>query len=202
MEENNKKLSEKTANENKSEVKINMFENNLNTFSEGEQMNRDYLVHLYNEDMSFLNKEIRMTRSGYIKMYSDIESSYQNRKKETTKQLIPMVIIYVIAIAVAIFLRAISKEFFGLEDLWMFGNSRKMAAYIGGIFLGFSRVISVSTSTILTAYVVKMIKTLKRFDRYRENALTKLEENKVNIISQYICRFSRLNFFALNYLSW
>lgn len=183
MEENNKKLSEKTANENKSEVKINMFENNLNTFSEGEQMNRDYLVHLYNEDMSFLNKEIRMTRSGYIKMYSDIESSYQNRKKETTKQLIPMVIIYVIAIVIAIFLRAISKEFFGLEDLWMFGNSRKMAAYIGGIFLGFSRVIFLSTSTILTAYVVKMIKTLKRFDRYRENALAKLEENKAECMS-------------------
>lgn len=183
MEENNKKLSEKTANENKSEVKINMFENNLNTFSEGEQMNRDYLVHLYNEDMSFLNKEIRMTRSGYIKMYSDIESSYQNRKKETTKQLIPMVIIYVIAIVIAIFLRAISKEFFGLEDLWMFGNSRKMAAYIGGIFLGFSRVIFLSTSTILIAYVVKMIKTLKRFDRYRENALAKLEENKAECMS-------------------
>ncbi len=183
MEENNKKLSEKTANENKSEVKINMFENNLNTFSEGEQMNRDYLVHLYNEDMSFLNKEIRMTRSGYIKMYSDIESSYQNRKKETTKQLIPMVIMYVIAIVIAIFLRAISKEFFGLEDLWMFGNSRKMAAYIGGIFLGFSRVIFLSTSTILTAYVVKMIKTLKRFDRYRENALAKLEENKAECMS-------------------
>lgn len=183
MEENNKKLSENTANENKSEVKINMFENNLNTFSESEQMNRDYLVHLYNEDMSFLNKEIRMTRSGYIKMYSDIESSYQNRKKETTKQLIPMVIMYVIAIVIAIFLRAISKEFFGLEDLWMFGNSRKMAAYIGGIFLGFSRVIFLSTSTILTAYVVKMIKTLKRFDRYRENALTKLEENKAECMS-------------------
>ena len=183
MEENNKKLSENTANENKSEVKINMFENNLNTFSEGEQMNREYLVHLYNEDMSFLNKEIRMTRSGYIKMYSDIESSYQNRKKETTKQLIPMVIIYVIAIVVAIFLRAISKEFFGLEDLWMFGNSRKMAAYIGGIFLGFSRVIFLSTSTILTAYVLKMIKTLKRFDRYRENALAKLEENKAECMS-------------------
>lgn len=183
MEENNKKLSENTTNENKSEVKINMFENNLNTFSEGEQMNRDYLVHLYNEDMSFLNKEIRMTRSGYIKMYSDIESSYQNRKKETTKQLIPMVIMYVIAIVIAIFLRAISKEFFGLEDLWMFGNSRKMAAYIGGIFLGFSRVIFLSTSTILTAYVVKMIKTLKRFDRYRENALTKLEENKAECMS-------------------
>ena len=183
MEENNKKLSENTANENKSEVKINMFENNLNTFSEGEQMNRDYLVHLYNEDMSFLNKEIRITRSGYIKMYSDIESSYQNRKKETTKQLIPMVIIYVIAIVVAIFLRAISKEFFGLEDLWMFGNSRKMAAYIGGIFLGFSRVIFLSTSTILTAYVLKMIKTLKRFDRYRENALAKLEENKAECMS-------------------
>ena len=183
MEDNNKKLSEKTANENKSEVKINMFENNLNTFSEGEQMNRDYLVHLYNEDMSFFNKEIRMTRSGYIKMYSDIESSYQNRKKETTKQLIPMVIMYVIAIVIAIFLRAISKEFFGLEDLWMFGNSRKMAAYIGGIFLGFSRVIFLSTSTILTAYVVKMIKTLKRFDRYRENALAKLEENKAECMS-------------------
>ena len=89
--------------DNKNAEKPDMFENNPDTFIEGEQMNRDYLVHLYNEDMSFLNKEIRMTRSGYIKMYSDIESSYQNRKKETTKQLIPMVVMYVIAIAVAIF---------------------------------------------------------------------------------------------------
>ena len=156
-----------------------MFENNPDTFSEGEQMNRDYLVSLYNEDMSFLNKEIRMTRSGYIKMYSDIESSYQNRKKETTKQLIPMVVMYVIAI----FLRLVSKEFLALMDLWMFGNPRKVAAYIGGIFLGFSRVIFLSTSTILITYVVKMIKTLKRFDRYRENALTKLEENKAECMS-------------------
>ena len=169
--------------DNKNAEKLDMFENNPDTFIEGEQMNRDYLVHLYNEDMSFLNKEIRMTRSGYIKMYSDIESSYQNRKKETTKQLIPMVVMYVIAIALAIFLRVVSKEFIALMDLWMFGDSRKLAAYIGGIFLGFSRVIFLSTSTILTAYVVKMIKTLKRFDRYRENALTKLEENKAECMS-------------------
>lgn len=175
--------TEENKQDNKNAGKVDMFENNPDTFSEGEQMNRDYLVHLYNEDMSFLNKEIRMTRSGYIKMYSDIESSYQNRKKETTKQLIPMVIMYVIAIALAIFLRVVSKEFLALMDLWMFGDSRKLAAYIGGIFLGFSRVIFLSTSTILTAYVVKMIKTLKRFDRYRENALTKLEENKAECMS-------------------
>lgn len=175
--------TEENKQDNKNAGKVDMFENNPDTFSEGEQMNRDYLVHLYNEDMSFLNKEIRMTRSGYIKMYSDIESSYQNRKKETTKQLIPMVIMYVIAIAAAIFLRVVSKEFIALMDLWMFGDSRKLAAYIGGIFLGFSRVIFLSTSTILIAYVVKMIKTLKRFDRYRENALTKLEENKAECMS-------------------
>lgn len=175
--------TEENKQDNKSAEKPDMFENNPDTFIEGEQMNRDYLVHLYNEDMSFLNKEIRMTRSGYIKMYSDIESSYQNRKKETTKQLIPMVIMYVIAIALAIFLRVVSKEFIALMDLWMFGDSRKLAAYIGGIFLGFSRVIFLSTSTILIAYVVKMIKTLKRFDRYRENALTKLEENKAECMS-------------------
>lgn len=175
--------TEENKQDNKNAGKVDMFENNPDTFSEGEQMNRDYLVHLYNEDMSFLNKEIRMTRSRYIKMYSDIESSYQSRKKETTKQLIPMVIMYVIAIALAIFLRVVSKEFIALMDLWMFGDSRKLAAYIGGIFLGFSRVIFLSTSTILTAYVVKMIKTLKRFDRYRENALTKLEENKAECMS-------------------
>ncbi len=169
--------------DNKNAEKPDMFENNPDTFIEGEQMNRDYLVHLYNEDMSFLNKEIRMTRSGYIKMYSDIESSYQNRKKETTKQLIPMVVMYVIAIAVAIFLRLVSKEFLALMDLWMFGRPRKVAAYIGGIFLAFSRVIFLSTSTILIAYVVKMIKTLKRFDRYRKNALTKLEDNKAECMS-------------------
>ena len=94
-----------------------------------------------------------------------------------------MVVMYVIAIAVAIFLRLVSKEFLALMALWMFGNPRKVAAYIGGIFLAFSRVIFLSTSTILIAYVVKMIKTLKRFDRYRENALTKLEENKAECMS-------------------
>ena len=120
--------TEENKQDNKNAGKVDMFENNPDTFIEGEQMNRDYLVHLYNEDMSFLNKEIRMTRSGYIKMYSDIESSYQNRKKETTKQLIPMVIMYVIAIALAIFLRVVSKEFIALIDLWMFGDSRKLAA--------------------------------------------------------------------------
>lgn len=80
--------TEENKQDNKNAEKPDMFENNPDTFIEGEKMNRDYLVHLYNEDMSFLNKEIRMTRSGYIKMYSDIESSYQNRKKETIKQLI------------------------------------------------------------------------------------------------------------------
>lgn len=174
---------EENKQDNKNAVKSDMFENNPDTFIEGEQMNRDYLVHLYNEDMSFLNKEIRMTRSGYIKMYSDIELSYQNRKKETTKQLIPIVILYVIAIALAIFLRAVSKEFFALEDLWEFGKPRKTAAYIGGIFLGFSRVIFLSTSTILITCAVKIRKTLKRFDKYRENALTKLEENKAECMS-------------------
>lgn len=174
---------EENKQDNKKAEKLDMFENNPDTFSEGEEMNRDYLVHLYNEDMSFLNKEIRMTRSGYIKMYSEIESSYQSRKKETTKQLIPMVVMYVIAIVVAIFLRLVSKEFFALMDLWQFGDQRKAAAYIGGIFLGFSRVIFLSTSTILIAYVVKIIKTLKRFDRYRENSLAKLEENKAECMS-------------------
>lgn len=59
--------TEENKQDNKNAGKVDMFENNPDTFSEGEQMNRDYLVHLYNEDMSFLNKEIRMTRSGYIK---------------------------------------------------------------------------------------------------------------------------------------
>ncbi len=58
--------TEENKQDNKNAGKVDMFENNPNTFIEGEQMNRDYLVSLYNEDMSFLNKEIRMTRSGYI----------------------------------------------------------------------------------------------------------------------------------------
>lgn len=107
--------TEENKQDNKSAEKPDMFENNPDTFSEGEQMNRDYLVSLYNEDMSFLNKEIRMTRSGYIKMYSDIESSYQNRKKETIKQLIPMVVMYVIAIAVGV--KGIPCPY-GFVDVW------------------------------------------------------------------------------------
>ena len=58
---------EENKQDNKKAEKLDMFENNPDTFSEGEEMNRDYLVHLYNEDMSFLNKEIRMTRSNVFR---------------------------------------------------------------------------------------------------------------------------------------
>lgn len=61
MEENNKKLSENTANgENHSEKQSlgDMFySNNLDTFGENDKINREYLKELYGEDMDFLIKK-------------------------------------------------------------------------------------------------------------------------------------------------
>lgn len=182
----NKTLSENTENKSadgKSELSYKPEFDNLDTFAEGEQMDRAYLKELYGEDMDFLNKEVRMTRSQYISSYNSISKAYSVRKRETVKSLIPIAVLYAVAIAVAVFLRAVSNEFYSLVDLWEYGDSRTAAAYISGIFMAFSWLIFLSTSAILIISVITALKTLFRFKRYKKYSIQQLENRKVECMS-------------------
>ncbi len=156
---------------------------NLDTFAEGEQMDRTYLKELYGENMDFLNKDVRMTRSQYISMYNEIGKNYSERKRELIKSLAVVVAVYAVAIILAVVFRSISNEFFELMLMSDAGNPRKAAAYITGIFMAFSRVIFISTTAILIICLVTAIKNLKRLNRNKKFSIEQLENRKAEFMS-------------------
>lgn len=156
---------------------------NIDTFSESEKMDRTYLKELYGENMDFLNKEVRITRSEYISKYNEIGKNYSERKRELLKSLAVVVAVYAVAIVLAVVFRIISNEFFDLMLISDAGNPRKAAAYITGIFMAFSRVIFLSTSAILIITVITSAKNIRRFNRYKKHSLEQLENRKAECMS-------------------
>ncbi len=156
---------------------------NIDTFAEGEKMDRTYLKELYGENMDFLNKDVRMTRSQYISMYNEIGKNYSERKRELIKSLAVVVAVYAVAIVLAVVFRIISNEFFDLMLMSDAGNPRKAAAYITGIFMAFSRVIFISTTAILIICLVTAIKNLKRLNRNKKFSIEQLENRKAEFMS-------------------
>mgnify|MGYP000110941031 FL=1 len=98
MEENNKKLSENTANDENHSEKQSLgdmfYSNNLDTFGENDKINRGYLKELYGEDMNFFNREIRMTRSEYLTRYNQIQEVYKRELLGTVKSFIFLAFIF------------------------------------------------------------------------------------------------------------
>ncbi len=156
---------------------------NIDTFAESEKMDRTYLKELYGENMDFLNKDVRMTRSQYISMYNEIGKNYSERKRELIKSLVVVVAVYAVAIILAVVFRSISNEFFELMLMSDAGNPRKAAAYITGIFMAFSRVIFISTTAILIICLVTAIKNLKRLNRNKKFSIEQLENRKAEFMS-------------------
>jgi len=156
---------------------------NLDTFAEGEQMDRTYLKDLYGENMDFLNKEVRMTRSEYISKYNEIGKNYSERKRELLKSLAVVVVVYAVAIVLAVVFRIISNEFFDLMLISDAGNPRKAAAYITGIFMAFSRILFLSTTAILIICFITAVKNIKRLNRNKKISINQLENRKAEFMS-------------------
>lgn len=156
---------------------------NIDTFSESEKMDRTYLKELYGENMDFLNKEVRMTRSEYISKYNEIGKNYSERKRELLKSLAVVVAVYAVAIVLAVVFRIISNEFFDLMLISDAGNPRKAAAYITGIFMAFSRILFLSTTAILIICFITAVKNLKRLNRNKKISINQLENRKADCMS-------------------
>ena len=77
-------------------------ENTAKNRIEAEQINRDYLKHIYNEDMSFLNKDVRMTRMQYLADMDRIHSHFKEEQKTYKKNFIFIGIVLLIFLGVGI----------------------------------------------------------------------------------------------------
>ena len=167
MEENNKKLSENTANgENHSEKQSlgDMFySNNLDTFGENDKINREYLKELYGEDMDFFNKEIRMTRSQYIARYNQIQDIYKKELSGTVKSFIFLVLLFLLALLLANAFRLVGDE---------------------GVFLIMYRWTLIITIPPFIFFVVTLLKRLKDAQKSMDYALKTLENRKNDCMAE------------------
>lgn len=77
-------------------------ENTAKNRIETEQINRDYLKHIYKEDMSFLNKDVRMTRMQYLSDVDRIHSHFKEEQKTYKKNFIFIGIVLLIFLSVGI----------------------------------------------------------------------------------------------------
>ncbi len=83
-------MSEKNLNDNPEQSGSfnGMFDENTSDYIITQNMNRDYLWSIYNDDMDSLNKEIRMTRSDYIRRRVQIEKYIDTEIKADKKRIL------------------------------------------------------------------------------------------------------------------
>lgn len=82
--------------------------------ADSDNMNRDYLNGIYGENMSFLNKDIRLTRTQYYKRKQDIENSFDEEIKSYKKRM------FIFSAASAVF------GGFGIFSLYMSQNFQSL----------------------------------------------------------------------------
>lgn len=103
MNEKENNFSETVDNQIPDGVQYDIFSENTNeSLIEAENMNRDYLNHIYKEDMSCLNKEVRMTRMQYLREIDELNSYFEAEKKKFKKLLIFISVVLIIFLGVGL----------------------------------------------------------------------------------------------------
>lgn len=155
---------------------------------ETEKMNRDYLYHIYDDEMAFLNKEIRMTRTGYLKERVKIEESYENQIKSYRKHLrkvslasgiiVGIAIVFLIASAILISEYMNGVWGFALEGKNVDNATLNLSWYYGAIvaFIGF--LIFLLGALVFIFFGGAAIKAINRLKKNKTRALQSLEDMK------------------------
>lgn len=163
-----------------------MFDQNVDSFAEGEAMNRDYLHSIYGENMDFLNKEVRLTRTKHYEMREKIEESFTNSISYERKKTIIIAIVYAVVLVVAISLILMSfsyfnifmdlnvKKYFEVVD----GSMLQGAWSAGGFFFTVGWMLLVVSTSFLGAFIYSTIKNVRQYKAKRARSLKLLEENK------------------------
>lgn len=169
-----------------SHIPNSMFDQNINSFTDGENMDRNYLNRIYGESMDFLNKEVRLTRTKHYEMREDIEESFSESINQERKKMIVIAIIYAILMIFAILSIVISLYYFNVFTEF---NAKKYFEYAdgnmlrgtwgaGGFFFSVGWMILTISTGVFGAFVYSTIKNVRQYKKKRERALEILEENK------------------------
>ncbi len=164
-----------------------VFEFNISDITESEMMNRDYLNHIYDEDMESLNKVVLLTRTQHLKRVEDTKQSFEKELGWSKKMLIASSVILCICIGIAISFYSQGLRFQDLfaENILDVGTSggysvselKAMWQIFGlsGMVGSISLLIGGIQFYLLGYGSIKRIKTLKKT---QEKALERLEDTK------------------------
>lgn len=163
-------------------------ENTAKNKIEAEQINRDYLKHIYNEDMSFLNKDVRMTRMQYLRETDNLNTYFKSERKKYKMNFILIGIVLVIFLGVGIWaihewyvLWQTYKALYSAVALEKVAATEEevkgflmMTTFYGTIGIA-SALVGISQFCF---FGLGYYKKLKSLERYRARALNSLETRK------------------------
>ena len=163
-----------------------MFDQNIATFDKSETMNRDYLHQIYGEDMEFLNKEVRLTRTKHYEMRESIEKTFEESIQYEKKKIIIITAIFLVILTFAIISLRLSADsfdkFYEINQLAFneFVEKKYVRAYwaMGGLFFGIGWISLVTGVTGFGVFVFSAIKNIKQYKKRKERALESIEESK------------------------
>lgn len=173
-----------------------IFDQNNSNFLEEDNMNRDYLQAIYNDDMDSLNKEIRMTRTQYFQKRQKIEDDFEKEIKMYKKHLTIFAVIMAVFVGFGLFSLFQASEF---QTLYREAyreiafstltpgteGDQQVAEYIRKGITVFSTVATISLLIGFSEFAFfggGTIKHIYRLKKNREKALKHLEDMKKEIM--------------------
>lgn len=155
---------------------------------EAETMNRDYLYHIYDDEMASLNKEVRMTRTGYLREIVKIEEGFEKEIKNNRKNLRKVSIVSGIIVGIATVFLIIAaimiSEYmdgvwgFALEGTPVDNATLNLTWYYGAIVALIGVLIFILGALIFLFFGGSAIKAIKRLKKNKARALKSLEDMK------------------------
>lgn len=163
-----------------------MFDQNVDSFAEGETMNRDYLYEIFGESMDFLNKDVRLTRTKHYEMREKVEQKFAKSVKDEKKKLIILTALFLVFIIFAVVSFCVSASSFDMyHELYKLSFHEYVDKEIaraywaeGGLFFGVGWIVLVTSITLFGAFVYSTIKNIKEYKDKRKRALEILDEDK------------------------
>lgn len=169
-----------------------IFDQNNSNFLEEDNMNRDYLQMIYNDNMDSLNKEIRMTRTQYYQKYQKIVDDFEKEIKTYKKNLKIFTIIMLVCVGFGLFSLYMSLDFHNLyREAYReiafstletgSDNDQKVAEFIRMGIAVFGTTATIFLLIGLTEFLFfggGTIKHILRLKKNREKALRHLEDMK------------------------
>ena len=169
-----------------SHIPDSMFDQNVNTFTEGETMNRDYLQRIYGENMDFLNKEIRLTRTKHYEMRESIENGFAEKIKYEKKKVLILSIVFAVIIVFVVVSFCVSANSFDVyhkiydQSFYEYVDKSVARSYwaMGGLFFGIGWIALAVSFPVFGAFVYSTIKNIRQYKKKKERAIQNLEERK------------------------